>query len=78
QDALFADLQVYMQQANPVVIDLSRTHRIDFVNAGRLLHLIEKARAAKRTVVLRSVGEMVIALFAVMGIHKQARIIPRK
>lgn len=78
QEALFADLQKYVKQANPVLIDLSRTRRIDFINAGRLLHLIEKARESKRAVVLRSVGEMMMALFAVMGIHKHARIIPRK
>lgn len=78
QEALFADLQRYVKEANPVLIDLSRTRRIDFINAGRLLHLIEKAREAKRAVVLRSVGEMMMALFAVMGIHKLARIIPRK
>ena len=78
QDALFADLLKYATAANPVVVDLSGTRRIDFINAGKLLHVVEKAHAAKRPVVLRSAGEMMMALFAVMGIHKLARIIPRK
>ena len=78
QDALFADLLKYATAANPVVVDLSGARRIDFINAGKLLHVVEKAHAAKRPVVLRSAGEMMMALFAVMGIHKLARIIPRK
>jgi len=78
QDGLFADLLKYALNANPVIVDLSRTRRIDFINAGRLLHVVEKAREAKRPIVLRAVGEMMTALFAVMGIHKLARIIPRK
>jgi hypothetical protein len=43
-----------------------------------LLHVVEKACEAKHPVVLRAVGEMLTALFAVMGIHKLARIVPRK
>lgn len=78
QDALFADLLSYAEAASPVVIDCSAMRRIDFINAGRLLHIIEKAKEGKRAVVLRAVSEMTIALFAVMGIHKLARIIPRK
>ncbi len=78
QDSLFADLLKYAIEANPVVVDFSGTRRIDFINAGKLLHVVEKAHAAKHPVVLRSAGEMMMALFAVMGIHKLARIIPRK
>lgn len=78
QDALFAELLKYAQQANPAVIDLACVRRIDFINAGRLLHVVEKAREAKHPVVLRAVGEMLTGLFAVMGIHKLARIVPRK
>lgn len=78
QGALFAALLKYVQQANPAVIDLACVRRIDFINAGRLLHVVEKACEAKHPVVLRAVGEMLTALFAVMGIHKLARIVPRK
>jgi anti-anti-sigma regulatory factor len=77
-DALFADLGAYAAGANPVTIDMKRTRRIDFVNAGRLLNVLEKLKADGKPIVLRGVGEMIVALFAVMGISKVARIIPRK
>jgi anti-anti-sigma regulatory factor len=77
-DALFAELGAYAAGANPVTIDMKRTRRIDFVNAGRLLNALEKLKADGKPIVLRGVGEMIVALFAVMGISKVARIIPRK
>jgi anti-anti-sigma regulatory factor len=77
-DALFADLGAYAAQANPVLIDMKRTRRIDFINAGRLLNVLEKLKAEGKPIVVRGVGEMIVALFAVMGIPKVARIIPRK
>jgi anti-anti-sigma regulatory factor len=77
-DSLFADLGAYAAEANPVTIDMKRTRRIDFVNAGRLLNVLEKLKADGKPIVLRGVGEMIAALFAVMGISKIARIIPRK
>jgi anti-anti-sigma regulatory factor len=77
-DALFADLGAYAAGTNPVTIDMKRTRRIDFVNAGRLLNVLEKLKAEGKPIVLRGVGEMIVALFAVMGISKVARIIPRK
>jgi anti-anti-sigma regulatory factor len=77
-DQLFADLGTYAAAANPVVLDFAAARRIDFVNAGRLLNSLEKLKAEGKGIVIRSAGEMIIALFAVMGIHKVARIIPRK
>lgn len=77
-DPLFTDLSAYAAGANPVLIDMKGTRRIDFVNAGRLLNVLEKLRAEDRPIVIRGVGEMIVALFAVMGISKVARIIPRK
>jgi anti-anti-sigma regulatory factor len=77
-DALFADLGAYAAHANPVLIDMKRTRRIDFINAGRLLNVLEKLRSEGKPIVIRGVGEMIVALFAVMGIPNVARIIPRK
>lgn len=77
-DQLFADLGAYAAGANPVMVDMKRTRRIDFVNAGRLLNVLEKLKAEGKPIVIRGVGEMIVALFAVMGISKVARIIPRK
>jgi anti-anti-sigma regulatory factor len=77
-DQLFSDLAAYGATANPVVVDMKRTRRIDFINAGRLLNVLEKLKAEDRPIVVRGPGEMIIALFAVMGIPKVARVIPRK
>lgn len=77
-DQLFADLGTYAAEANPVVLDFSTARRVDFVNAGRLLNALEKLKAEGKQLVIRGAGEMIIALFAVMGIPKVARIIPRK
>lgn len=78
QEQLFADLAAYAAQANPVVVDLTATRRVDFINAGRLLNVVEKLHQDGKPVVIRGAGQMIIALFEVMGIHKLARIIPRK
>lgn len=77
-DTLFAELAAYAGTANPIVIDMSRTRRVDFVNAGRLLNSLEKLKTSDRPIVIRGVGEMVAALLAVMRITKIARVIPRK
>jgi anti-anti-sigma regulatory factor len=77
-DALFTELVAYATAANPVLIDMKGTRRVDFVNAGRLLNALEKLKAEGKPIVIRGVGEMIVALFAVMGISKVARIIPRK
>ena len=77
-DQLFIDLGAYAAAANPVVLDFGTARRVDFVNAGRLLNVLEKLKAEGKQLVIRGAGEMIIALFAVMGIPKVARIIPRK
>jgi anti-anti-sigma regulatory factor len=77
-DALFKELAEYAETASPVVIDMSRTRRVDFVNAGRLLNVLEKLKAGDKSIVIRGVGEMIAALLSVMRITKIARVIPRK
>jgi anti-anti-sigma regulatory factor len=77
-EQLFAALASYATAANPVVLDFAAARRIDFINAGRLLNALEKLKAEGKALVIRGAGQMIIALFAVMGIPKIARIIPRK
>lgn len=77
-DQLFNDIATYAGRANPVMLDFFAAKRIDFVNAGRLLNVLEKQKAEGKQLVIRGAREMIIALFAVMGIPKVARIIPRK
>ena len=77
-DQLFVDIAAFATRMNPVMLDFFATKRIDFVNAGRLLNVLEKQKAEGKQLVIRGAREMIIALFAVMGIPKVARIIPRK
>jgi len=77
-DALLSELEKYAATANPIVIDMSRTRRIDFVNAGKLLNVLEKLGSGDRSIVIRGVGAMIGALLAIMRITKIARVIPRK
>jgi len=77
-EQLFTDIAAYAAGASPVTLDFGAAKRIDFVNAGKLLNLLEKQKTAGKELVVRGAGEMIIALFAVMGITKIARIIPRK
>jgi ABC-type transporter Mla MlaB component len=77
-DQLFTDITAYAGGHNPVTLELAATKRIDFVNAGRLLNVLEKQQAEGKELVIRGAGEMIIALFAVMGITRIARVIPRK
>ncbi|HKY03233.1 MAG TPA: STAS domain-containing protein [Burkholderiales bacterium] len=78
QDALMQALTAYTAKASPVLLDFTLVRRMDYVNAGRLTGVVEKAVEAGKAVVLRGAGEMTIALFAVLGLHQRARIIPRK
>jgi anti-anti-sigma regulatory factor len=77
-DQLFTDITAYAGGHNPVTLELAATKRIDFVNAGRLLNVLEKQQAEGKELVIRGAGEMIVALFAVMGITRIARVIPRK
>lgn len=77
-EALFGELEKYAETANPIVIDMSRTRRVDFVNAGKLLNVLEKLGSVDRPIVIRGVGAMIGALLAIMRITKIARVIPRK
>jgi ABC-type transporter Mla MlaB component len=77
-DQLFTEIAAYAGGRNPVTLELAATKRIDFVNAGRLLNVLEKQQAEGKELVIRGAGEMIIALFAVMGITRIARVIPRK
>jgi anti-anti-sigma regulatory factor len=78
QDALFDEVEAYAAKANLPTFDFAAARRIDVANAGRLAGVAEKVVEAGKPIVMRSVGEMTIALFTVVGLHKLARIIPRK
>jgi anti-anti-sigma regulatory factor len=77
-DKLLADLEGYAAAANPVVIDMLRARRVDFVSAGQLLNVLARIKQAGKSIEIRGANEMIVALFAMMGIREFARLVPRK
>ena len=77
-EKLLADLEGYAAAANPVVIDMLRARRVDFVNAGQLLNVLARIKQAGKSIEIRGANEMIVALFAMMGIREFARLVPRK
>lgn len=77
-EKLLADLESYAAAANPVVIDMLRARRVDFVNAGQLLNVLARIKQAGKPIEIRGANEMIVALFAMMGIREFARLVPRK
>jgi anti-anti-sigma regulatory factor len=77
-EKLLAELEGYAAAANPVVIDMLRARRVDFVNAGQLLNVLARIKQAGKSIEIRGANEMIVALFAMMGIREFARLVPRK
>jgi anti-anti-sigma regulatory factor len=77
-DRLLADLEAFAGEANPVVIDLQHARRVDFVSAGQLLNLLARLKQAGKSIEIRGANQLVVALFAMMGIRELARLVARK
>jgi anti-anti-sigma regulatory factor len=77
-EKLLSDLEGYAAEVNPVVIDMLRARRVDFVNAGQLLNVLARIKQAGKSIEIRGANEMIVALFAMMGIREFARLVPRK
>lgn len=77
-DRVLADLEAFATGANPVLVDLERTRRVDFVSAGQLLNLLARLKQSGRSIEIRGANQLVLALFTMMGIRELARLVPRK
>jgi anti-anti-sigma regulatory factor len=77
-DLFLAELEAFAAAANPVVIDLQRTRRVDFVSAGQLLNLLARLTQAGKSIEIRGANQLVVALFAMMGLREFARLVARK
>jgi anti-anti-sigma regulatory factor len=61
-----------------LVIDMSRTTRVDPATAGLMLKVLSALQERGTTVQIRGANELIRALFGLTGLDKVARIIPRK
>ncbi len=77
-EALAQQLQDWAAANAMLVIDMSRAKRVDFVTAGLMLKVLSRLHQDGTTVQIRGANALIHALFAVMGIGKVARIVPRK
>jgi ABC-type transporter Mla MlaB component len=76
--ALAKQLQEWASANHMLVVDMSRTRRVDFVTAGLMFNVMSKLHQAGTTIQIKGANQLVNALFGVMGIGQVARIIPRK
>lgn len=77
-DQVLAELEAFANDADPVIIDLHATRRVDFVSAGQLLNLLARLKHARKSIEIRGANELIVALFSMMGIREFARLVPRK
>jgi anti-anti-sigma regulatory factor len=77
-EALVKDLQQWAAANSMLLIDMSKTRRVDFVSAGVMLNALSQLRQAGTTIQIRGANEMIAALFEVMGISKVASVSRRK
>jgi anti-anti-sigma regulatory factor len=77
-ERVLGELEAFAANADPVVIDLERTRRVDFVSAGQLLNLLAQVKQSGKSIEIRGANQLVMALFAMMGIRELARLVPRK
>ena len=77
-EALAQQLRDWAAANAMLVIDMSRAKRVDFVTAGLMLKVLSRLHQDGTTVQIRGANALIHALFAVMGIGKVARIVPRK
>ena len=61
-----------------LVIDMSRTTRVDLATADVMLKVLSALRDSGVTIQVRGANELIRALFEVTGLSKVARVIPRK
>jgi len=76
--ALINDVEAYVAQHNPALLDCSKLVRVDFNAASQLLAHLEPLARNGAVIKLREVNHLVAALFRVAGMQEIAHIEARK
>lgn len=71
-DAVLQSLEAFAAAQDEVVIDMMDVSRVDFVCVGNFLNVLIKLSTAGKSITIRGANEMVLALFAVMGVDQFA------
>jgi ABC-type transporter Mla MlaB component len=72
------ELVNYAAARTVVNVDMSRVSRVDFVAAGALLNAIMGFTRNGKAIMIHGANEMIQALFAIVGINRQAAIVRNK
>lgn len=77
-DEIFGRIKAHAAQHDPLIIDLARVRRIDFISASQLVKLLAELRNGTHPVELRYANEMVSLLLVMMGAGEVAQLVSRR
>ncbi len=77
-DELLSRIRVHASRYRPLVVDLSRARRMDFVSASQFVKLLTELRRTHDDIEIRGANEMISTLLVMMGLGDVARITPRR
>lgn len=77
-EEIFARIKAHAAQHDPLIIDLARVRRIDFISASQLVKLLAELRTGTQPVELRYANEMVSLLLVMMGAGEVAQLMSRR
>ena len=77
-ETLAKQLQDWPGADKMLVIDMSRTTRVDLATADVMLKVLSALQESGVTIQVRGANELIRALFQATGLSKVARVIPRK
>ncbi len=77
-DELLTRIRAHALYHQPLVIDLARARRMDFVSASQFVKLLSELNDTHRDIEIRGANEMMSTLLVMMGAGDVARIIPRR
>jgi ABC-type transporter Mla MlaB component len=75
---VFSRIKAHAAEHDPLIIDLSRVRRIDFISASQLVKLLAELRTGTQPVELRYANEMVSLLLVMMGAGEVAQLVSRR
>jgi anti-anti-sigma regulatory factor len=77
-DELLSRIRVHASRYRPLVVDLGRARRMDFVSASQFVKLLTELRRTHDDIEIRGANEMISTLLVMMGLGDVARITPRR
>ncbi|MSQ19580.1 MAG: STAS domain-containing protein [Betaproteobacteria bacterium] len=77
-DELLSRIRIHAARYRPLIVDLSRARRMDFVSASQFVKLLTELGRTHKDIEIRGANEMISTLLVMMGLGDVARITPRR